>query len=116
MIALLCLPGETPQPAGILLLDRGCDQLAIKLNTTIEIEDEMVAAFWDELALDLAQQAQERGGNQVVAWLEEIASNIVQLSPREVVDLKPSSLDETIDRLYHDHIDSESSRSLSAQA
>jgi PAS domain S-box-containing protein len=116
MIALLCLPGQKPQPAGILVLDGGCDQLAIKLNTNIEIEDELVLAFWNELALDLTQQAQEQGGSQVVAWLEETASNIMRLSPRSEVDLETSSVTEMLEHLYHDLINPGSSQALSAQA
>jgi len=116
MIALLCLPGKQPQPAGILLLDHSADHLAIKLNTNIEFEDEIVSAFWNELALDLSQRARERGGNRVVEWLEGTASNILQFSRREAVDFQTTSLTETLDRLYHDHIDPGSCRPLSAQA
>lgn len=108
MMAFLCLPGKKPEPAGILLLDPFSDQLAIKLNTNIELEDEIIAAFWHELARDLLQQAQEKGGNHVVEWLEDTASHIVQLSPRGAVDLKTGSLAETLDLLYQDHIDPES--------
>lgn len=104
MIALLCLPGKKPEPAGILLLDRGCDRLAVKLKAEVDLEDEIVSALWKELALDLSQKAQEKGGNQVVEWLEETASHIVQVSLGGEIDLKNTSLTETLDRLYHDHI------------
>jgi hypothetical protein len=104
-MALLCLPGKMPEPAGILLLDPRTDHLAIKLKTDFEIEDEAVSSFWKELALDLNQMAQEKGGEQVIAWLEETGSHIVQLSPREAVDLKTRSLTETLEHLYHKHIE-----------
>ena len=104
-MALLRLPGKMPEPAGILLIDPRTDHLAVKLKTNVEIEDETVLAFWNELALDLNQMAQEKGGEQVTAWLEETGSHIVQLSPREAVDLKTRSLTETLEHLYHKHIE-----------
>ena len=41
-------------------------------------------------------------------WLEEAASHIVRLSPRGAVDLKTTSLTETFERLYHEHIEPQS--------
>jgi len=105
MIALLCLPGKMPEPAGLLLVDPDSDHLAIKLKANVEIDDEIVAAFWNELALDLKQKALEKGGKQVIEWLEDTASHIVRLSPRGAVDLNSTSLTETLDRLYQEHIE-----------
>ena len=104
-IALLCLPGKLPEPAGILLIDPYSDHLAVKLKMNVEIKDEVVSAFWNELAVDLNQQAKEKGGEQVMEWLEETASHIVQLSPREAVDLKTMGLTETLEHLYREHVE-----------
>ena len=109
-IALLCLPGKLSEPAGILLVDPRSDHLAVKLKMNVEIEDEVVSAFWNELAVDLNQKAQEKGGKQVIEWLEETASHIVQLSPREAVDLKTMGLTETLEHLYREHIEPLSAR------
>ncbi len=118
MIVLLCLPGKKPEPAGILVIDHGSDHLAVKLKTNVEIEDEIVSAFWKGLALDLNQKSQSQGGIQVVEWLEETASYIVRLSPRAAVDLKTTTPTEALDQLYREHIVPSSSciDSLSAQA
>ncbi len=37
LIALLCLPGKMPEPAGILLIDATSDHLVVKLKTTVAI-------------------------------------------------------------------------------
>ena len=71
----------------------------------VEIEDEVVSAFWNELAVDLNQKAQEKGGKQVIEWLEKTASHIVRLSPHGAVDLKTTTLTETLENLYHEHIE-----------
>lgn len=103
MVVLFCLPGRAPEPAGVLLLETESNQLAIKLKPKLNQDDEMVAAFWDELAEDLSRQAQEAGGSEVVRWLEMTASHVFQISPR--ISIESSDLDQTMQRLYREHVE-----------
>ncbi len=99
MLVLLCLPGKLPQPAGILLLDLNADRLAVKLKTDIVVDDESLAAFWGGLELFLKAEAAEKGGQQVVAWLER-ASHFVQLSDRNRIELTSGTHLEALENLY----------------
>jgi len=108
LLLLLCPPGEPRQPAGILLLDSVSNKLDIKLNPTINVEDELVLEFWAELADDLKRQADEVGGACVIARLEETVSLIIQISSRSVV---PEG--QSIEDLYREHVDQAPVKELS---
>ena len=99
LLVLLRLPGKLPQPAGILLLDLNSDHLAVKLRTDIVLDDEGLAAFWGGLELFLKAEAAEKGGQQVVEWLET-ASHLVQLSDRNRIELTSGTHLEALENLY----------------
>ena len=106
MLLLLRLPGKRPVPAGVLLLESPADRLWVKLKPDFQLEDPALEIIWSNLADHLRQQALEQGASQVAAWLETSASHVVQLSCRDIVDLKSSSFSDTVEKLYSEHVES----------
>jgi SOS-response transcriptional repressor LexA len=97
------LPGQTPQTAGILLLDPESDRLLVKLRRDWSEwagdEDREVLA---EIEADLLIKALERGGAQVLSQIEEEASWAFRLSERQQVSTR--DFDRTLLRLYREHV------------
>jgi hypothetical protein len=108
LLVLLCLPGRTSQPVGILLLDAISDELAIKLKPTINVEEKVVSEVWAELADDLRQRAREMGGARVISWLEGTASHTIQISSRNAV-----VEGQTLEDLYSEHVDGNDVKQIS---
>ena len=100
LLVLLCLPAKRPEPAGVLLLDPVSDKIAVRLKSTIDVEDETILLVWAELADDLRQGAEVMGGARIVSWLEETASHIIQISSRRAV-----AEGQTLEDLYLEHVD-----------
>jgi putative nucleotidyltransferase with HDIG domain len=96
------LPGQEPRAAGILLVDGVEDKLYLRLQEDFASSDADLLEIWRELAADLQQMAQERGGTGVLAWLEETASHTFTISPRR--SLLMQSAEATLDRLFQTHV------------
>ena len=98
------LPGHSPEPLGILLLDPEGDRLHLRLRRDFEsiADDEVDLELLNELREDLNQKASEMGAAAFLAWLEENASNVLRISDRERVLV--GSFDTAAERLYRKHV------------
>jgi SOS-response transcriptional repressor LexA len=79
----LQLPGGRPETVGVLLLDTASNKLHLKFRkdwTAVAPEEHDVLEL---LEGDLERQAEELGGKQVLAYLEEHWSNMLRISERE---------------------------------
>ena len=79
----LQLPGARPQTVGVLLLDKAANKLHLKFRKDW---NEVAPEEHDVLELlesDLEQQAEDKGGAEVLSYLEEHWSNILRVTDRE---------------------------------
>jgi len=107
------LPGSDAVPAGILLVDIASDKLYVKLLPELSTADDEVIEFWCELPQELIERSKAAGGRQVLWWLEDTASHVVQLGPRHVE--KAPDPEDQLESLYRRHViaASDASQSIS---
>jgi hypothetical protein len=98
----LRIPGCNPVSAGILLVDLASDQLYVKLLPELSTAEDEVVEFWCELPQGLIERSKAVGGYQVLRWLEDTASHLVQLGPRSVE--KASDPENQLESLYRHHV------------
>jgi hypothetical protein len=103
MLVLCCVPGEVPEPSGVLLLDTASDRLAVRIKS-LALEDEILSEAWNGLEHELNEQARDRGGNEVLRWLETTFAHVVRVSVRECVDIDVG-LQDTLDDLYCKYVE-----------
>lgn len=97
------LPGQRPQPIGVLLLDPKTDALYVRLRRDWDsIATDEDAEVLAELEDDLQSQARERGGTAVLAHLENIASQSIRVTDREEVMVR--DFEKTLGELYREHV------------
>ena len=100
---LISLPGRQGETCGILLLDRESDELHLKLRSDWpEFAAEEDAEVLEEMEHDLSLKARELGGEGLLAWLEENASQTVQVGDREEISVRNFST--ALQRLYREHV------------
>lgn len=102
-LLLVALPGQPEESAGVLLHDPQTDELHIKLRRDwgqfAAEEDEEVLR---ELESDLQGKAAEKGGEAVLDWLEQDASQTLRLTERQEITVRDFS--SALNQLYRQHI------------
>lgn len=96
------LPGCNAVSAGILLVDSASDKLYVKLLPELSTADDELIEFWCELPQELIERSKAVGGRQVLCWLEDTSSHVVQLGPRHVE--KASDPEDQLQSLYRRHV------------
>ncbi len=97
------LPGQIPQPSGILLLDSSSDRLLVRFRRDwSEWADDEDREVLGEIEADLLAKAEERGGAVVMRQLEEEVSWAFRLSERQQIASR--DFERTLLRLYREHI------------
>jgi phage repressor protein C with HTH and peptisase S24 domain len=100
---LISLPGRPPETSGILLLDCESDELHLKFRSDwSEFGGEEDVEVLEELEHDLNLKAREFGGQRLLEWLEENASQTIQIGQREEISVRNFSA--TLQRLYRQHV------------
>jgi len=98
------LPGRSPIPAGILLLEEAADRLHLKLRSDWAIhaspEDAEVLGL---LAEDLGEQAAQLGAAALMALLEDRLSNTLRISERRSAVV--ADFERALNRLYEREIE-----------
>jgi HD-like signal output (HDOD) protein len=103
MLLLMQLPGQEPQPVGILLLDSAADKLYVRLSDlNLEEMDPDVAEVWNLLGSDLEQQSREMGGLGVFRHLENEASLTFTVGNRREAWI--STVESTLEELFRDNV------------
>src|SRR4030095_8281933 len=91
--------------AGILLLDPESDRMFVQFRRDInEWADADNAEVLAAMAGEFDAIAREMGGASLFNWLEDHASNVVRVTPRESVLV--GNFDATLRRLYRQHVQS----------
>jgi HD-like signal output (HDOD) protein len=114
VLFLTRIPGQKPEPAGILLVDSVEDKLYVRLRDDFEASDSDMLEVWYELAADLQQMAQSMGGTGVLHWFEENASHTFTISSRHQIMMQ--SAESTLDRLFQNHVAAKLSKRAEAVA
>jgi SOS-response transcriptional repressor LexA len=97
----VCLPGETPAPAGIVLHDPGSGEYRMRFRRDWESFGEE-AEVLSELADDFDLKMREMGADDWLRWCEDALSHTIRIIDREAVTIE--SLDRGIDRFYSKHV------------
>jgi SOS-response transcriptional repressor LexA len=104
MILTLELPGAGRMNAGVLLEDPSTDRLWVRLRRDWEEfapeEAEVLAA----IEYDLTSKAQEMGATQLLEYLEDTLSNVLQVTDRRAVLVE--DFERALARLYRDNVQS----------
>jgi SOS-response transcriptional repressor LexA len=102
MIITLELPGAGRMNAGVLLEDPSTDRLWVRLRRDWEDfapeEAEVLAA----IEYDLTAKAQELGAKELLRYLEDTLSNVLQVTDRREVLV--DDFDKALARLYRQHV------------
>ena len=96
------LPGMSPEPVGILLTDSTnnlcvqmrCDWCGVVPDDEIEI--------WCQVADDLKEKGRELGAVQVLDWLENTASHVLQIGVRHEVQFL--DIEATLRSLFRQYV------------
>lgn len=97
------LPGRRAEASGVLLLNSESGELYLKLRRDWdEIASEEDAEVVQELEHDLQIKAREMGGEGLLAWLEENASNGIRVGDRTPIAVRDFS--SALSRLYREHV------------
>jgi SOS-response transcriptional repressor LexA len=97
------LPGRRAEASGVLLLNSESGELHLKLRRDWdEIASEEDAEVVQELEHDLQMKAREMGGEGLLAWLEENASNGIRVGARVPIAVRDFS--SALSRLYREHV------------
>jgi len=98
----LALPGRSPQPAGVLLIDPVSDRGWVRLRrdfSSFTDDTEVLDALQDDLRAKLA----ERGAQAVLAGLEDALSNVLRISERR--GLQVDAFTRALEKLYGENVE-----------
>ena len=101
-LLLVCSPGRTPIPAGVILLDLGANKLHVRLRTDPFDLDEDTREVMTLLAEDLEQIATEKGGAAALSRFEQDWSHAFRLSSREPVTIQDPI--QAVQRIFEEHV------------
>lgn len=97
------IPGRRAEASGVLLLNSETSELHLKLRRDWdEIASEEDAEVFQELEQDLQFKAREMGGEGLLSWLEENASNSIRVGERAAIMVRDFT--SALNRLYREHV------------
>jgi len=104
----VALPGCSPVPLGILLVDRETNHLTLRLRDTSEFTDleEQEIDILNFLAADLGARGEEMGGTALVEFFEGSLSGFLRISERTPI-LFSGNPQHTVDLLFDEYVDNE---------
>ncbi len=102
MILSLEFPGAGPINAGILLEDPSTDRLWVRLRRDWEELAPEEAEVLGAIEYDLEAKAQELGAKDLVRYLEDTLSNVLQVTDRSEVLV--DDYERALGRLYRQHV------------
>ncbi len=96
------IPGRSPLPIGIFLIDPATDRGWLRLRADFrDLTDD--TDFFDELESHLRDCLGEAGAGALVGALEDSLSNVLLVSERRAVAV--DSFTRVLDRLYSEHVE-----------
>jgi phage repressor protein C with HTH and peptisase S24 domain len=104
MILTLELPGAGRTNAGVLLEDPSTDRLWVRLRRDWEEFAPEEAEVLGAIEYDLTSKAQEMGATQLLEYLENTLSNVLQVTDRRAIPVE--DFQRALARLYRDNVQS----------
>ena len=98
----IAAPDLGVENAGVLLIDPQSGKHYMRMRRDLAELSEDDAEYLDALRSDLQAKASEMGGDRLMAWLEENASNFVRVTDRSEVMV--DNYERTLTRLYSRHV------------
>jgi hypothetical protein len=102
-------PGLPPEPVGILLSDTA-DELYVRMRTDWwdVAPDKDEVEIWRQVADELEEKGRELGAAQVMDWLDNTASHVLQIGMRQEVQFL--NIKVTLNSLFRQHVLASSDR------
>jgi phage repressor protein C with HTH and peptisase S24 domain len=98
------LPGRSPVPAGLILIDPATDRGWVRLRERFEnLADPEDAEVFEALEADLRDRLSENGAEATLAALEDCLSNVLRVGERRTV--KVDAFTRVLDKLYDEHVE-----------
>jgi hypothetical protein len=96
-------PGLRPEPVGILLSDT-TDELYVRMRSDwwSVAPDKDEVEIWRQVADELEQKGREVGAAQVMDWLDDTASHVLQIGMRQEVQFL--NIKVTLNSLFRQHV------------
>ena len=98
------LPGRSPQPVGLILVDPATDRGWVRLRERFDnLADPEDAEVLEALEGDLRDRLSEGGAESTLAALEDCLSNVLRVSERQAVAV--DAFTRVLDKLYDEHVE-----------
>ena len=98
------LPGRSPVPVGLILMDPATDRGWVRLRERFDnLADPEDAEVFEALEADLRGRLAENGAASALAALEDCLSNVLRVSERQSV--KVDAFTRVLDKLYDEHVE-----------
>ena len=97
------LPGRSPQPVGVILVDPAADRAWVRLRERFDaVADPEDAEVFEALEADLRERLAEHGAEAALTALEDSLSNALRVGERQTVAV--DAFTRVLDRLYDQHV------------
>jgi len=98
------LPGRSPQPAGLILIDPATDRGWVRLRERFDsIADPEDAEVFEAMESDLRDRLAENGAESALAALEDSLSNVLRVGQRQTVAV--DAFTRVLDKLFDEHVE-----------
>lgn len=98
----VCLPGQAPETAGVILHDPSSGEFRLRFRRDWEAFAGEEAEVLSLIAADFARKMQEQGAGHWLRQCEDSFSHTLRVSDREPVVVE--DLDRAVERLYAQHV------------
>ena len=104
LLLVAALPGRSPQPVGVILVDPATDRAWVRLRENFDaVADPEDAEVFEALEADLRQRLAEHGAEAALVALEDSLSNALRVGERQTVAV--DAFTRILDRLYDEHVE-----------
>jgi phage repressor protein C with HTH and peptisase S24 domain len=101
LLLVAALPGRSPQPVGVILVDPATDRAWVRLRE--RFDDPEDAEVFAALEDDLRERFSEHGAEAALVALEDSLSNALRVGERQTVAV--DAFTRILDRLYDEHVE-----------
>ena len=95
------LPEAAPRNIGVLLIDQASDRGWLRMLQAYDFTED--PEVLEAIPAHLEQLLLEMGGEGLLQWLEDSASNVVRVCDRQAIEV--DAFTRALDRLYREHVE-----------